>query len=175
MEGDVQCLDGSEHGCSEGCGLGQDDFIESGAVDLIAREEDIEARAQLTALREVTDGVVGKPEPQSLFGDVVTIEFGAEAKDAAEEVGADFDGGFADASLVDGRRFHDGQFEAGVAFQDLDGYCGAGECSTYYDDIPILLGMVGLCSHGNHPVAGAFFCVIPGRIVPLWVLVGKGF
>jgi hypothetical protein len=57
----------------------------------------------------------------------------------------------------------------------LDGHRCAGECSTHYDDIPILLGGVDFGSHVTHPVVGVGGYSTLVRIVLPWVLRGKRF
>lgn len=135
-ESDVADADGADQRGAGGDGAVEDFLVEDGAVHLVAGETDIVARAGFAAVAKGLRGVVGKPEPHALLGEVMLVEVFGEAEDAAEKVGADLDGGFPDAAGKFGRAFEDEEAEAGVAAQEQESGRGTGERTADDDDIP---------------------------------------
>ncbi len=89
-------------------------LVERGAVDLIGRQPRQIARADLRRLVQSRDAVVGKPETQSLFGEMVLVEVLREPEHAAEEVSAHLDGRLAHPAAEFFRFIHDQNADAGV-------------------------------------------------------------
>src|SRR5204863_10086521 len=89
-------------------------FVEGGTIQLIRGQPDLVAPAQLARFLKVLHLVARKPEPQSLFHEMVLVQILSETQDAPHEIGADFNGRFPDAARKFGRFFHDQETNTGI-------------------------------------------------------------
>lgn len=110
-------------------GLGAVDYflVEGGSVHLVGGDAGEVASADLAGVFEGVRVVVGEPEAHALFDEVGLVEVLGEAQDVTEEVGADFDGGFAHATGEDGGFLDDEEAEVGLCAEEEEGGGGAGE------------------------------------------------
>ena len=112
---------------TRGGGSAEHLLVKHGPIHLEAGHARVEPAADLGAIRQTGRLVVGEPEAQALFAEVMLVEVGVQTEDTAEEVGADLHRALANPAGESRGFLHDQDARGRILLQDLQGGGGPGE------------------------------------------------